>query len=176
MGEEKSCNNVSHLSHKSKINNALFNTTYYHILADFIQDVILLVLSIGIKYYPSLTIIDPFLSLIISTFVIIVFVKLSLTLCKRLMEMTPSEIDYNKVLNCLLEINGVKEIHDLHIWDVGEKKFVATTHIVAEDESVLKEATLVFRKFKIFHSTVQIENSTGKNEENFVNCDNNIHC
>ena len=92
------------------------------------------------------------------------------------MEATPEELNYNKILNRLTSIAGVSEVHDLHLWELGDKKYAATAHLVtnADQNKILKEATLIFRKYKIYHTTIQIETPAGKGDNMYINCDNNI--
>lgn len=69
------------------------------------------------------------------------------------------------------------EIHDLHVWELGTMKYAGSVHLVAnkEHKRILKETTMIFRKHKIYHSTVQMESPMGKKDELYINCDNNIH-
>lgn len=49
-----------------------------------------------------------------------------------LMEGVPHNIDINKVYETLLAINGVKSIHDLHIWSITSDFPALSCHIVIE--------------------------------------------
>ena len=45
--------------------------------------------------------------------------KYSLDLIKQLLEATPSELNYNKILNNLTQLESVINIHDFHLWKIG---------------------------------------------------------
>lgn len=156
--------------------NSLVNAAFMHVFSDFVQDFIMLLTGILLYYRPSWEIIDPILSLLVCSFIIFIAGQFTYRLYRRLMEMVPIDINYQTVLSQLLQIENVTEIHDLHIWDLGNGKNAATAHIATNEnkDKILKDATVVFRKNKIFHSTVQIESVNGKNQEFYVNCKNNI--
>ena len=63
----------------------------------------------------------------------------------------------------LMSIEGVKEIHDLHIWSLSTSQVALTVHIVVKsdyvfDNDVLNNINITLNdKFEISHSTIQIE-------------------
>lgn len=168
----------SHLSHSTSKTkkNPLVNATYLHIYSDLLQDILLFFLAIAMSYKPSLKILDPIISIIISITVLFFVIRYSLNLCEKLMDKIPCEINFNEILNEILEIEGVEEVHDLHVREIGDKRYEGSVHCIVSSEKVLKMVTLVFRKFGVFHSTVQVEWVDGKNDEMYVNCDNNVDC
>lgn len=173
--QEQSVHSHSHHSHGHK-KNPLINATFLHVMADFLQGIFLLILAIAIYFKPALEILDPIISIIISVLIIYLAGKYTIRLFIRLMDATPSDIDFQAILGQLAEISGVREIHDLHIWDLGDHRFAGTAHLVSSEkhDEILKKATLVFRKQKIYHTTIQIENPLSQGDSMYINCDNNI--
>ncbi|XCS10666.1 cation diffusion facilitator family transporter [Aeribacillus pallidus] len=81
-----------------------------------------------------------------------------------LMEGTPVTIDQNEVKKSLKSIEGVKDVHDLHIWTITSGLDSLSCHILIEDhqdsQKVLQAAIhMIEEKFKILHTTIQIETS-----------------
>ena len=81
-----------------------------------------------------------------------------------LMEGTPVTIDQNEVKKALKSIEGVKDVHDLHIWTITSGLDSLSCHILIEDhqdsQKVLQAAIhMIEEKFKILHTTIQIETS-----------------
>ncbi|MGY4113247.1 cation diffusion facilitator family transporter [Aeribacillus sp. SP014] len=81
-----------------------------------------------------------------------------------LMEGTPVTIDQNEVKKALKNIEGVKDVHDLHIWTITSGLDSLSCHILIEDhqdsQKVLQAAIhMIEEKFKILHTTIQIETS-----------------
>jgi cobalt-zinc-cadmium efflux system protein len=81
-----------------------------------------------------------------------------------LLEGTPRGVDYHLVTQAIIDIQGVKNVHDLHIWSIGSQTTALACHIAIEDippsesEAILREAQKRLRdKFHISHTTIQFE-------------------
>ena len=59
------------------------------------------------------------------------------------------------------------DVHDLHVWGLNSSRHVLSAHITSNDPMLsLKKATrLVNVKYKILHSTIQVERSDETYEE-----------
>jgi cobalt-zinc-cadmium efflux system protein len=108
--------------------------------------------------------IDPVMSLII-VFVVTVgtwgLLKDSFHLS---MDAVPRGIDLKEVGKFLKSINGVEEVHDLHIWAMSTTEIALTAHLVIPDETkddffLRKICGELYSRFGIVHSTIQIEKS-----------------
>lgn len=80
------------------------------------------------------------------------------------MDAVPKGIDLKEVGNYLKEIEGVTEVHDLHIWAMSTTETALTAHLVIPEESkddyfLKKICGQLHSKFGIEHSTIQIEKS-----------------
>ncbi len=78
------------------------------------------------------------------------------------MDAVPRDIDFEKVQDYLNSIDGVKEIHDLHIWAMSTTETALTVHLVIpeeikNDKFLSKVCGQLHHKFGIVHSTIQIE-------------------
>ena len=68
----------------------------------------------------------------------------------------------------MLKVDGVKKLHDLHVWTITSGIEALSAHVVLaencdpKDGDRVLEALVVFlkEKFGIDHSTIQIENSS----------------
>ncbi|TVT81676.1 cation diffusion facilitator family transporter [Pseudomonas sp. H3(2019)] len=82
-----------------------------------------------------------------------------------LLQGVPEGIDIEQVEATLYGIEGVKNIHDLHIWALTSGKIIMSVHLVADsasrsEQAILSEVTsLMSGKFHISHTTVQMEGS-----------------
>lgn len=115
--------------------------------------------------------IDPVISLII----VVVIVMGTWGLLKESfllsMDAVPKNIDVDDVVEYLKSIEGVKDIHDLHIWAMSTTETALTVHLVMpklqNDDYFLKRiCSQLNERFGIEHATVQIE----KNAQN-SNCE-----
>ena len=80
------------------------------------------------------------------------------------MDAVPKEIDLKKVGEYLKSIQGVKEVHDLHVWAMSTTETALTAHLVIPNETkddyfLKKICGELNSKFGIGHSTIQIEKS-----------------
>jgi len=108
--------------------------------------------------------IDPAISLVIVLVITIGTWGLLKDSFHLSMDAVPKGIDLKEVGNYLRSINGVTEVHDLHIWAMSTTEIALTAHLVipteTKDDFFLKEICGQLQKrFGIGHSTIQIEKS-----------------
>ncbi|MBT6582696.1 MAG: cation transporter, partial [Gammaproteobacteria bacterium] len=81
-----------------------------------------------------------------------------------ILDAVPQHIDREAVHDYLLEIDGVSEVHDLHIWALSTNESCLTAHLVMP-ENTLWDAESRYgdigkaldEKFRIQHVTLQVE-------------------
>lgn len=79
-----------------------------------------------------------------------------------LLQGVPKGVDLEAIESALRGIDGVNEIHDLHVWSLTSGKNVLSVHVVADlsrrtDQEILAEMDRLVRGFEITHTTIQIE-------------------
>jgi len=81
-----------------------------------------------------------------------------------LLEGTPRGMKVERVAEEVLKVEGVREVHDLHIWSLGSDSHALSCHIRIEDippsvsERILREVQQRLRQqFRIQHTTIQFE-------------------
>lgn len=134
---------------------------YLHMMADALISVSVVISGLLI-YYTGVRFIDPIISLVIVA--VIVYntwgvLRDSLNLA---MDFVPQKIDLSEVRNYLLHINGVREIHDLHIWAMSTTDTALTVHLVmpekdSDDKFLTDICSELKERFGIAHSTIQVE-------------------
>jgi cobalt-zinc-cadmium efflux system protein len=87
-----------------------------------------------------------------------------------LMNATPHGIDLQEIQKTLEAIDGIKEIHDLHVWNPAAESIALAVHITVPNQMLGKVDELaqavrlvLSQKFKIDHPTLQFESSTCNN-------------
>ncbi|WP_413376125.1 cation diffusion facilitator family transporter [Alkalihalobacillus sp. 1P02AB] len=136
---------------------------YLHVLSDTLGSVAAIIAGI-IIYFTSWYMADPILSIIIALMIAFSGFRLLKDTVHVLLEGTPASINVVEVENDLLAIEGVTNVHDLHIWTITSGINSLTAHLVIdpsyseEHHEILLQANHYIReKLHIEHSTIQIE-------------------
>jgi len=82
-----------------------------------------------------------------------------------LLEGTPQGIKLERVRDVICAIEGVNDVHDLHVWSIGSETAALSCHISIADippsvsERILREVKeRLHEEFHIDHTTIQFEN------------------
>lgn len=106
--------------------------------------------------------IDSVISLAIVVVIFIGTWSLFKDTVKLSVDAVPSHIEFDEVYNYLKNINGVTDVHDLHIWAISTSQNALTAHLVLDNnnasEGFIKKINSDLKiKFNISHSTIQTE-------------------
>ena len=87
-----------------------------------------------------------------------------------LMQGTPREMRLADIEGCLLTIDGVREVHDLHVWTLTSGRYLLSVHLVVSPgdatRAVIDAAQARLReRFGIGHTTVQVDAGAECTEE-----------
>lgn len=114
---------------------------------------------------------------LISVFVALLIVRGAWAVVRQsvhiLMEGTPAAIDRHAVHRALCSIEGVRDVHDLHIWTITSGFDSLSCHLLVAEgtdcQRVLQQAIrLVEQRFGIPHATIQVETPAIRHEKS--NC------
>jgi len=134
----------------------------WHLLEDVLGWVTILT-GATIIYFWNVYILDPLMTIGLTAFIIFNVTKSLKEAINILMQGVPKHIDLQKVKADLQNIQGVIDIHDIHIWSLEGETDVFTAHAVLDKETLknpeptkltIKETLL---KHHIEHSTIELE-------------------
>lgn len=151
-------------SSTKKENNINIKSAMLHFLGDLLNSVGVIISSI-IIYFTDFVYIDIIMSVVISVIIFTGGYKISKEAFFILMEAIPSEVDLNTLRNELLNIDGIKNIHELHVWKNDNEEISFTAHILLDNYEkhnnyrIINEIKQKLALYDIFHMTVQIENT-----------------
>ena len=91
--------------------------------------------AIVIYFQPTWTIIDPICTFVFSILVLATTVSILRNTLGVLMEATPSGISHNVVKNTFLNVQGIRQVHNLRIWSLTTDKTALGAHLVIENGS-----------------------------------------
>ncbi len=110
---------------------------------------------------------DPLLTLFISAYIIWHTLQDFPDVVRILIDGKPVGVDMDAVSKAMTDIDGVENVHHLHIRYLNEHEYALEGHIVTEDamheDSIRANIKTLLTKFKITHSTLEFER---------VNCGN----
>ncbi|SHM49308.1 cation diffusion facilitator family transporter [Gracilibacillus kekensis] len=132
-----------------------------HVLGDLLGSVGAIIAGILIMLF-NWNIADPLASIIVAILILISGYRVSKDSLHILMEGTPHHLSYEEVENKLVELEGVVNIHDLHVWTITSDFPALSCHMVVEEsvdrDLMLKKASkLLHDSFSLHHTTIQIE-------------------
>lgn len=134
-----------------------------HLLEDVLGWAAILVGSI-IMYFFDIPVIDPILSIGISVYILIHVIRNIGETLRIFLQGSPAGIDQEIIREKLIEIDGIREIHDLHLWTVDGNYHVVTMHVVTDsgnDMETLAKLKVTIRNkldlLNINHATIEFE-------------------
>lgn len=137
---------------------------FLHIMGDTLSS--LGVLAGGaVIYYTGYTRIDPVLSVVIAVIIVVSSFSLLRDVINVLLEAAPRGISTEKVKATITAVEGVGQVHDLHIWSITSGLPALSAHVVLQDpghdpQQVLCAIQQQLREnYGIDHATLQIEAS-----------------
>jgi len=157
---------------KDAKNNLNMKTAYLHLLTDMLTSVAVLVGGLLMKYY-QIYWIDAVLTLIISCYLIYISWDILLTSLKILMLFAPKHIKIDEVVEVVSLVEGVKNIHHVHIWQLNDHDCHFEAHIEFKENIKLSDFDIVCEqvekilldKFHIQHCNLQPEYNRSDSKE-----------
>jgi cobalt-zinc-cadmium efflux system protein len=123
---------------------------------------------------------DPASSIFISLIIVIGAGRLVLESVNVLLEGTPAHIDISDVEGTILQVDGVADVHDLHVWTISSGREALSAHVRlsgpvdhAKLLSSIRES--IHDKFEIDHMTIQMEKLNKETEAIYV-CETGTKC
>lgn len=150
-------------------NNVNLRSAYLHVIGDALGSVGALIAGLIMLIF-DWYVADPIISVVVA----ILILKSAWGIIKHsihiLMEGTPITVDQQEVKSVLEGIEGVTDVHDLHIWTITSGLDSLSCHILIQDnkdsQEILQQAINKIKdEFKIEHTTIQIETSDIQHSE-----------
>jgi cobalt-zinc-cadmium efflux system protein len=108
--------------------------------------------------------VDSILSFIIGIIILIGAYKLVMESVHILLESTPKDIGLNEVIDGVKTIEGVRDLHHVHLWTITSGIYALSAHVLIEDQMTSRSSQIreeinrfLTEKFNIDHTTIQFE-------------------
>jgi len=116
-------------------------------------------------HFTRLEIIDPILSVLIGVLIIWSAWDIIQESLNVLLEGLPRGLELTEVTGAMRQIDGVIDVHDVHIWCLGSSANALSCHVLIEDmptsesDSILHRMNDLLCRFHINHTTIQFEHT-----------------
>jgi len=142
-----------------------------HALGDLAASVGVIIAG-AVILFTGWTFIDPLVSILIAALIGWNALKIVTETVNILLEGTPRGASTRGIASAIRGTEGVRSMHDLHVWSISAENVACSCHLVVGDQS-LPESERVMRAveerlcadFGIGHTTIQVENCTPCHEE-----------
>lgn len=133
----------------------------WHLMEDTLGWIVLLTGAVIMKFWNE-PVIDPIMTIGFMIFVLWGASKNAKETLNILLEGVPAYIDIDKVRKAILSIEGVKRVHDIHIWSLEGETVILTAHVVEnkylqEPDTIKQSIKSELKRHHIEHSTLELE-------------------
>lgn len=147
-------------------------SAFLHLLGDTASSVAVVIGALFIRYTGGLWI-DPLLSILICGLILVWAFDLTRQSISILLESTPRGISLEKVGEALSQVDGVVQVHDLHIWSITSGMNALTAHIEVPDQPLSAIQSIrhhlekmLSQEFAIRHTNFQFEVASPEGQRN----------
>ncbi len=136
-------------------------SAFLHVVSDALGSVGVIVAGV-LMFFTNIYLFDALASLVIGIIMIPSIWKVLKESSSILLESCPSGVGIYQVKMELKNVQGVKDVHDLHVWSISSGIYSLSVHLLvnslSEGTEILRNAKqMLEHKFEINHATIQIE-------------------
>ncbi|GAB4459233.1 MAG: cation diffusion facilitator family transporter [Anaerolineales bacterium] len=151
------------LVHKGSDSDLNLRSAFVHLMGDVLSTVGAVIAGVAI-YFTGANWLDPLVSVLIGGLILYNAWGILREAVDILLEAKPRDINSAKLVEDMLEIEGVLGVHDLHIWSITQNLRTMSAHILTADLPISAGADIqrrvsemVLRRYQISHATLQLE-------------------
>lgn len=138
-------------------------SVFLHMLGDTLSTAAVIAGGVAILFTGMMWI-DPALSLIIAAMILWSSVGIIRETLNILLEGTPRNVELGAVREAMQSVQGVVNVHDLHVWSLGSHSHALASHVTIDERpmsecaDILNGINAALRdRFHITHTTIQFE-------------------
>ncbi|WP_341301104.1 cation diffusion facilitator family transporter [Lysinibacillus sp. FSL H8-0500] len=147
---------------------------FLHVLSDMLGSVgaiiaALLIMFLGWGWA------DPLASVIVALLVLRSGYYVTKDAVHILMEGTPKNVEVTEIVEVIEQTNGIKSIHDLHIWTITSGTNALSCHAVVDGQLTVADSEHILRKVEhnlehkgIKHVTIQLETASHQHDNSIL--------
>lgn len=133
-----------------------------HVMGDLLGSVAALISGVVITF-TGWTPVDPLLAMLIAALILVSSLRLLRVSLHSLLDGVPLDLDLEQVRSALTDVDGVRDVYDLHVWQLSAGRVALSAHVrvddIAEWPALARQLTrLADEAFGIDHVTLQPHN------------------
>ncbi len=136
-----------------------------HMAGDALASLAVIVAAAVLLVAPGASWLDPTSALVVAAIVLVQAWRVLRASIAVLLESTPADLSLGELTSAMTAVEGVSEVHDLHVWSLSTEVRVLSAHVVLTGHPTLEAAQVVgehvkgaiTRPFSILHSTLELE-------------------
>jgi cobalt-zinc-cadmium efflux system protein len=139
------------------------HSAFIHVVYDTVSSVAVIITGF-IALNTGITIVDPLVAFLIAGLVARSAYSIVRSSTHILLEGAPRELDMGEIIAALKQLDGVVDVHDLHVWTISTGMDALSGHIVVRDQMLSQSSRLLSeinnmlaKRYNITHTTIQLE-------------------
>ena len=158
-GKEIACN---HQHENNGLNCYSIQRTFTNVIIKSIQSCVIILAGVLVYFLPSIKYIDPVCTLLLTGLLLYDAYNHMEGVITVLMEGSPLEFDVEELEENLKSLEGVIEVHDIHVWSLSIGKISMSCHLITNEpqKSLILARDFIKKKYGITHTTIQVELNT----------------
>ncbi len=147
-----------------------------HMLEDVLGWVVVLIGAIVMRF-TDLGVLDPIMSIAVSVFILYNAIGNLKEIAELFLEKAPHNVDVSEISEHIGEIEGVIDVHHIHLWSMDGERNFATMHIVTDSdpEDIKKKVREELEEHGVDHVTIEIETSGNVCSDKDCKIENHSH-
>ena len=147
-----------------------------HMLEDVLGWAVVLVGAVVMRF-TDFYIIDPLMSIGVAIFILINAIRNLKEALELFLEKTPHGIDSHEIKEHVCQIDGVLDVHHIHLWSMDGQSNYATMHVVAKGDfhEIKEKVREELREHGIGHATLELEAEGEHCHEEHCHVDEHSH-
>ncbi len=138
-------------------------SAFLHLMGDVMSTLGAVIAGV-IIFFTQWNWLDPLASVVIAFFILYTAWGILRQTIHILLESAPENVDVSKMVADLRKVDGVLDVHDLHIWSINESLRMLSAHIVTNDVPTHARIAIqqnineiLIHEYNIQHATLQME-------------------
>jgi cobalt-zinc-cadmium efflux system protein len=139
--------------------------TLLHFVADAAASVAVLAAGVTLLVVPTATWADPAAAVVVAAVILVETARLARQVAEVLLEAAPKDVDLDELQAAMVEVDGVADVHDLHVWSLSSDVRALSAHVQVAGHPTLEAAHAVSERVKaavtdpfgIAHLTIELE-------------------